>query len=270
MDHLTKNILKLGTEIKMEEKKKMMPKEDIALYRLLAIILFGVGTFVYACIIGNTGMWSFYESTVTKIILITVFAVVAFFAIRGIVVGNPNNKVFTIGSVCCVVAPVLLVLAFFHFFGNNRADLLKIVAIATTIVAFVKVVYPSNFFKVTLVASCAFVAMFFMIQKSLPMFFMDTIFKVLAYPLGILLPLCTLVILFLAKKNKGKFKLGKVVNVEIKKDNNILVWCAVALMALAVVGTVILAIVPRIYLPVMGVYLGSFIVIGVICTIKLV
>ena len=104
----------------MEEKKKMMPKEDVALYRLLAIILFGVATFVFACFIGDAGMWSFFSSTATKIILITLFVVVAFFAVRGIIVGNPNNRLFTVGSICCVIAPVLLVLAFFHFFSRSR------------------------------------------------------------------------------------------------------------------------------------------------------
>jgi len=255
----------------MEEKKKLMPKEDVALYRLLAIILFGVATFVFACFIGDAGMWSFFNSTVTKIILITLFAVVAFFAVRGIIVGNPNNRIFTVGSVCCVIAPVLLVLAFFHFFSACRGDLLKIVAIATTIVAFVKVVYPSNYFKTTLVAACAFVAMFFMQVPNVPSkFFMNTVFKILAYPLGIVLPLCVLVFILLAKKNKGKFKLGKVVNVDISKNNGISFWCAVILMTVATVGTIVLAIVPTIYLIVMGVYLGVFIIVGVICTIKLV
>ncbi|MCR5457323.1 MAG: hypothetical protein K6F14_04545 [Clostridiales bacterium] len=268
---MIENILTQGTDIKMEEKKKMMPKEDIALYRLLAIILFGVAVFVFACFIGDAGMWTFFSSTVTKIILITLFAVVAFFAVRGIIVGNPDNKVFTIGSVCCVMAPVLLVLAFFHFFGTCRGDLLKIVAIATTIVAFVKVVYPSNYFKITLVAACAFVAMFFMQLPGVPSkFFMNIVFKILAWPLGIVLPLCVLVLMFLAKKNKGKFKLGKVVDVDISKNNDISFWGAVVLMTVAIVGTVILAIVPAIYLIVMGVYLGLFIIVGVICTIKLV
>ncbi len=255
----------------MEEKKKLMPKEDIALYRLLAIIVFGVAVFVFACFIGDAGLWSFFSNTVVKIVLIALFACALFFTIRGLVIGNPKNKVFTLGNICALITPVLLVLAFYHFFSSCRGDLLKIVAVTTTIVAFVQVVYPKNYFKTTFIVACAFIAMFFIKTPSTPSrYFMDLIFKILAYPMGVVLPLLFLVALFLAKKNNGRFKVGKVFDLDIKKDSKVSFWCSVVLMALSIVGTIVLAIFPSIYLIVMGVYLATFLIVGVICTIKVV
>ena len=255
----------------MEEKKKKMPKEDIALYRLLAIIVFGIAVFVFACFIGDSGMWNFFSSVAVKIILIALFAVALFFMIRGIVVGNPDNRLFTVGGVCAVLLPALMVLAFYHFTSTGRGDLLKIVAVASTVVAFVKVVYPKNYFFVSLASALAFAAMFFMkLPNVSSKYFMNTVYKILAYPMGIVVPACVLVLMFLAKKNKGKLKLGKILKIEMTKTTPITFWCTFVLMALAIVGTALLIFVPSIYLIVMGVYLGVFIIVGVICTIKLV
>ena len=203
----------------MEEKKKKMPKEDIALYRLLAIIVFGIAVFVFSCFIGDSGMWNFFSSVAVKIILIALFAVALFFTIRGIVVGNPDNRLFTVGGVCAVLLPALMVLAFYHFTSTGRGDLLKIVAVASTVVAFVKVVYPKNYFFVSLASALAFAAMFFMkLPNVSSKYFMNTVYKILAYPMGIVVPACVLVLMFLAKKNKGKLKLGKILKIAYKQD----------------------------------------------------
>ena len=248
-----------------------LPKEDAALYRLLAVIAYAIIGFTLIIVAGkNYAAFSpvfrngFYIAG-----MLVLFAALVFGTVYGIT-KKIKGRVFSLAGVCASVAP--LVLAFGLYNELTRADAkLKIAFVALIFVLFMANLCPKIYTYVSgVTVLCAMsvyynsISMGTFTQGAVRV--LDVILKVLFYPMGFILPVAVVYAAVTAMKNDGRFKLGKI-KIAFSKDKVVFIGLIV-LMALLFASAVITLAFPAL-LPACEIAIAVvFAILGIICTIK--
>ena len=242
-----------------------LPKEDAALYRLLAVIAYAIIGFTLIIVAGkNYAAFSpvfrngFY------------MAALVFGTVYGLI-KNIKGRAFSLAGVCAAAAP--LVLAFGLYNELTRADIkIKVAFAALIFVLFIANLCPKIY---TYVAGCTVLCAISVYYNSVSMGtftasavrVLDVILKVLAYPIGFLVPAAVIYAAVTASKHDGRFKLCKI-RLHFSTDKTVFVGLIV-LMAVLVVSAALVLIVPSLLLACEIAIGVVFAVLGIICTIKI-
>ena len=253
------------------EKTPSVSREDAALYRLFAVLGFAILCFAGLVLIGkNEGRcWGVLASWWFKTLMYLLFAASVVFAVLDkIGKFTVKNSVFSLGGACAFLAPVFLMFAFYTHMTDANLKL-KIALIAIVFVTFIFNVAPKNYgIFTTICLVCA--AGLYYLATSKGYFNSKTVdlaFKMLSYPVVIIVPVLCAVMLLMAKKNHGVFKLGKRKLFKVNDVSSVIPM--VVMMGVAVVCAVTLMIFPAILLPVIIAYGVVFVAVGIICTTKI-
>lgn len=251
----------VNVETKDTKIKKSLPKNDITFYRLVVL-------FVYA-IVAIIGINLIRENEVacrkvfSSIYFIIGMAILFVACIFVIIMKYFANKVIRLNSIAKVLAPLFFMMSIYTNI-NNANYKTEIVIIATIVLAFVLIVYPKNYFSVSLVVAIEYFSIYCITNSSSKL--IDQIFYYIAYPASIIAP-CLVILVLILGKNKKELKIGKSV---IEIGNNKLVnIAALVLMILCIIAALLVIFLPVTFGVVSIALLAVFILIGVICTIKM-
>lgn len=253
------------------ERTPSISKEDAALYRLFAVLGFAIVCFAGLILIGkNEGLcWGVLASLWFKIPMYLLFAASVVLAVLHkagkLVIAN---NVFSLGGACAFLAPVFLMFAVYTHMTSANVKA-KIALIAIVFIAFIFNVAPKNYGIFTTVSAiCALCIYYIATPKGyLNSKVFELMLKVLSYPVGIVLPVLAAVVLLLAKKNNGVFKLGKLKLLKINDLSTIIPM--VVMMCVALVCAIAMIFVPSLLVPFIIAYGVVFVAVGIICTTKI-
>lgn len=244
------------------KEKKVLSKNDTMFYRLLVL-------FVYAIIsiIGINTIRT-YEINCRKVFSSWIFIagmIILFLACLYVIIKKiGSDKLIRLNTIAKVCAPITVMFALYTSINNANLKT-EYVIIATIVLAFVMIVYPKNFFNVAIAVAIEYFAMYCIYYASPNV--VDKIFFYISYPVSILVPLCVIALVLIGM-NKKELSLGKI-NIEVG-DNKLFKLLTVVLMAICIISAILTIFVPVTYAVVHIVLLASFIIVGVICTIKLI
>lgn len=253
------------------ENRPSIPKEDAALYRLFAIIAFAVAGFAWLIAIGkHEGKYfDLFASVWFKAGMLVLFAASAAVIVLSLLGRIKNNgSIFSLAGICAVAAPVFLIFASYTEMTNANIKS-KILFIAVIFIAFIANVYPKNHARFSAAVMVCAASMYYLghywAKFSGRLF--DQLAKAASYPAAFIIPAALLVILFIAKKNGGTFKVkGKKL---FSINDKTVFWGMVTISAAAIVFSAIILILPISFLPLMIAFGAIYIVLGIICTIKI-
>lgn len=249
-----------------------LPKEDAALYRLLAVIAYAIIGFTLIIVAGkNYAAFSpVFRNGFYMAGMLVLFAALVFGTVYGLI-KNIKGRAFSLAGVCAAAAP--LVLAFGLYNELTRADIkIKVAFAALIFVLFIANLCPKIY---TYVAGCTVLCAISVYYNSVSMGtftasavrVLDVILKVLAYPIGFLVPAAVIYAAVTASKHDGRFKLCKI-RLHFSTDKTFFVGLIV-LMAVLVVSAALVLIVPSLLLACEIAIGVVFAVLGIICTIKI-
>ena len=179
-----------------------------------------------------------------------------------------QNSVFSLGGAGVFFAPIFLMFAVYTHMTDANLKL-KIALIAIVFITFIFNVAPKAYGIFTAVCVICVACLYYIATPK--GYFnsktVDLMLKVLSYPVGIILPALSAVVLLIAKKNHGVFKLGKLKLLKLNDTSSAIPL--VVMMCAAVVCAVTLIIFPAILLPAIIAYGVVFVAVGIICTTKI-
>lgn len=252
-------------------KKTEISREDAALYRLFAIIVFAIAGFAGLITLGeNEGRsWGVLSAVWFKVIMLVLLAAsVAAFTLEKLGKLKPDLKIFNIGGLCEFFAPLFILFASYSEMTSANTKC-KVALVAVIFIAFIANIYPKTYalFSTFVALSAAFM---YYIGKDAGLFsgkLFDMILKVISYPLAFLVPAAIIIALVTAKRNKGKFRIGKRTLFRISDDT--VFTSLLTVMCAAMILSAVVLFVPSL-LVMAEIALGTlFIVVGIICTIKI-
>lgn len=249
-----------------------LPKEDAALYRLLAVIAYAIIGFAIIIAIGkNEGaLGGIFVNGFYIAGMLVLFAALVFGIVYGML-KNIKGRVFSLAGVCAAVAPLVLSLGLYN--ELTRANIkIKVAFTALVFILFIANLCPKIYAYVSVVtALCA--ASVYYISVSMGTFtgssvrVLDIFMKILSYPIGILLPVAAAYAAIVANKNEGRLRLGKV-RLQFSTDK-VVFFGLVILMAVLFASAVIMIALPTLLLY-CEIAIGAVLaLLGIICTIKL-
>lgn len=251
--------------------KTEISREDAALYRLFAIIAFAIAGFAGLIAIGeNEGrLWNVLSSVWFKVIMLVLLAAsIAAFVLERIGKLKLDLKIFTVGGLCEFFAPLFLMFASYSEMTSANTKC-KIALVAVIFIAFIANVYPKSYAIFSTVA--AFSAMFmYYLGKDFGLFsgkLLDMIIKVAAYPMAFIIPAGIAAALFIAKKNKGKFKIGR--RTLFRISDKTVFASLITVLGAAILLSALVLIVPSLLIIAEITFGALFIAVGIICTIKI-
>ena len=253
------------------EKTPSVSKEDAALYRLFAVLGFAILCFAGLILIGNNEgrCWGVLASWWFKAIMYLLFAAsIVFVVLDKIGKLTIKNNVFSLSGVCAFLAPVFLMFAVYTHMTDSNIKF-KIALIALVFITFIFNVAPKNYGIFTTICAVCAICLYY-IATSKGYFnskFIDLALKVISYPVGIILPVLSAVVLIIAKKNHGVFKIGKRTLLKINDVSSVVPM--VVMMGVAVICAAALIVFPTILLPAVIAYGVVFVAVGIICTTKI-
>ena len=109
------------------------------------------------------------------------------------------DKVIRLNSIAKVLAPLFFMLAVYTHITNANYKT-EIVVIASIVLAFVMIVYPKNYFALSLIVAIEYFALYFIYNTS--SYVIDKILYYASYPISLGLQILALIVLIIAKNNK--------------------------------------------------------------------
>lgn len=252
--------------IKKSQKNATLPKEDVQLYRLFAI--FG------AAIIGFAGLRLINESKLLHFLnvgkwfalalLILVIAWVVY--IRCIKKIDESGKVFTSVGVSYFLIPILLMLITYPTFNNANVKY-QVAFAGISIFAVIYVVFKREFKNISALAFVCAALLYYVHATTYN--WLEKAIGAVSKALIFLIPVAVMILLVGAFKSKsGSVKIsGREIYKLPSKFAGIL---AMIMCIFFIVAGVLLLVIPATYLYIMISLLALYVIIGIVCTIRLI
>lgn len=254
----------------IKENKPAIPKEDAALYRLFALIAFAIAGFAGLVAIGkNEGKcWDLFANGWFKAAMLLLFAASLFFVARGFVKGRNENKIFSLSGICAFAAPLFLLFAAYTEMTNASVKF-KVALVAVVFIAFIANIYPKNYMRFSIITLLCAVFMYYLNTpwNIITGRLFDQILKAASYPLAFLIPAALIIMLVGTEKSDGVFRI-KDKKIFVVSDRTVY-YAMIAFLAAEIVFSAIILVTPAAFLPLMIAYGVIYLVIGIICTIKI-
>lgn len=250
-------------------KNNSIPKEDISLYRLFAIIIFAIIGFIGLGYVGNNEgfLINYGFARPWCIALMSVLFVAS--AVTAVILHSKKigaQAIFPLFGILSIAAPVFFVFALFSEMSSPSVKA-RVAFLIIVFIAFVKNIYPMSYYRALYVFSACGVSLYYLSTSAKSAYLLDYALKILSYPVAFLLPIAVIVMFITAKKNGGSFRLfGKSV---LRLSNTTRFIGMITVMAIAVIAAALIILIPSLFIISIIVYLASFLVFGIICTIQL-
>ena len=257
-------------KIKNKQNAEVMSQEDIQLYRLFMI--FG------AAILGFAGLRLIPDHIFSRVLgigqwialALLVIATAAYIYIRCIKKVNESGKLITSTGIAYFVLPVLFMLATYRSFSNANFKFQLFFALLS-IFAVIYNIYRREFKNITAITFISAIGLYYAAHSVFTSAYnwVEIAVAALAEALMVALPVFAIAILICAMTSKNgivRFKGHKVYEIPSKFAGVLgLVMCVVLLVAAAV-----LMILPLAFTYVMIALLICYVVVGIVCTIRLI
>lgn len=246
--------------------KKPLSRDDTVMYRLIFLFFFGIVGFAALRLAGSAK--NMFYSLAFQIVcgLVLVAAIVAPIYGKYVLGFDGKNRIFTFAGASAVIIPIAVMSLLYTQFNKDADAKLQIVFVIDILLLIIYNLNLTNAFGFSVIAASE--ALMLSLIKTTPYGIVE---KVLVYgsrALVFIVPaLVASFCLYSLISGKNKLSVGKIkINMPGKTCKTLLT----AFSVIAVISAAVILLVPSVFLYVLCTFIGVYLVLGIISTVKVI